>query len=145
MKELSIQQFMKELLKLSDLNQSQMAKEIGISQGSLSNSIKKGNPRFDILAEMAAVLEVEHEEDVVVLLKTKEKSFAFAHKEYKEIIDVLQKDIPISETAKKMGVNAATLRSRLSRNSCTILHLKAHLAALGHETIFKILDNQYKL
>ena len=132
MQTVTIQQFMKELLKLSDLNQSQMAKQIGFTQGSLSNSIKTGNPNLKILKAIAKYFYLERQECFQLLIE--DCSFNMNSFEYRDIVE-WSCHPSNKELAERMQILPSTLRSRLSRNSCTVKQFKEHLQALGFETI----------
>lgn len=143
MQEVTIQQFMKELLKLSGLSQSQLAKKIHLTQGSLSNSLKKGNPNIKIIQKISSLLLQEKQKCLILLVGNQHLDFEFF--DYRNFHFISCNGMSVKETAEKIEINDGTLRSRLSRNSCTMQQLQKHIEALGEKATFIINNTKYIL
>lgn len=143
MENLNGQQFLQKLLHLSQMTQVQMSEQLNISQGSLSNAIKKGNPNFTMIKDIAATMFMFSDVEIVILgAERLSPSFDWS---YNNIIGEFETVQTLEDIAEKMKTKQTTLRSRISRNSCTLYQLKAHLEALGKELIFLINNKSIKI
>ena len=117
MQELTIKEFIEELITLTGLEQNEIADKMYLTQSSVWNFRKVGNPNLRIVQDLAGVI-----------LDTKGMSV-----------------LELKETADMIGVNHNTLRTRLSRSSCSMKNLAEHLEGIGYEMIFELNGIKYNL
>jgi transcriptional regulator with XRE-family HTH domain len=103
MKQSTGKQFMKELLSISGLNQQQMAKEIGISQGALCNSINSGNPNLKRLKAIAEV--IWKEKKIKIILKIDSIRISYYEWTFTNIMRKTPRRKSYVQTAAIMGIS----------------------------------------
>ena len=146
MQELTIKEFIEELITLTGLEQNEIADKMYLTQSSVWNFRKVGNPNLRIIQDLAGVildtkglaLHILIGEDKIRFQDFDYKMFHFT---YGNGMSVLE----LKETAAMIGVNHNTLRTRLSRSSCSMKNLAEHLAGIGYEMIFELNGIKYNL
>ena len=146
MQEITIKQFIEQLISLTGLSQDKLADKMFLTQPSVWNFRKVGNPNLRIVQALAGVLldqkglalHILIGDDKIIFQDFDYKMF---HLTYGNGMSVLE----IKETATMIGVNHNTLRTRLSRSSCSMKNLAEHLAGIGYEMIFEINGIKYNL
>ena len=146
MQELTIKEFIEELITLTGLEQNEIADKMYLTQSSVWNFRKVGNPNLRIVQDLAGVILDTKGLALHILIgydkiRFQDFDYKMFHLTYGNGMSVLE----LKETAAKIGVNHNTLRTRLSRSSCSMKNLAEHLAGIGYEMIFELNGIKYNL
>lgn len=141
MKESAISQFIKELIGLTGATPEQLAKKTPNS--SIWTFRKGGDTRLDTIKHLAGVL--YNQRGLVLSIIIEGQKIPFDDFNYKLFHLMHSNGSSVRQMAERIGISHNTLRSRLTRSSCTMAQLNEHLEAVGMNLIFEINNTKYTI